>query len=58
MGYLLSKKGYLQYLYNVIKNRQIMNTLMLIKNIEMKIVAAQYFKSENEAIREWPRHQP
>lgn len=32
-----------------------MNTLMLIKHIEKRIVVAQYFKSEDEAIREWAR---
>lgn len=30
-----------------------MNTLMLIKHIELRIVVAGYFKSENEAIRTW-----
>ena len=30
-----------------------MNTLMLLKNIELRIVAAQYFKSEDEAIQTW-----
>lgn len=30
-----------------------MNTLMLIKHIEKRIVVALYFKNENEAIREW-----
>lgn len=30
-----------------------MNTLMLLKNIELRIISAQYFKSEDEAIRTW-----
>lgn len=30
-----------------------MNTLMLIKHIETRIVVAQYFKSEDEAIQTW-----
>ncbi len=30
-----------------------MNTLMLIKHIETKAIAAQYFKSEDEAIQIW-----
>lgn len=30
-----------------------MNTLMLIKHIETRIVVAQYFNSEDEAIRAW-----
>lgn len=30
-----------------------MNTLMLIKHIETRIVVAQYFNSENEAIQTW-----
>lgn len=30
-----------------------MNTLMLIKHFEKRIVAAQYYKSEDEAIRWW-----
>lgn len=32
-----------------------MDTLMLIKNIEMKAVVALYFNSEDEAILEWAR---
>lgn len=32
-----------------------MNTLMLLKHIEKKIVVPQYFKSEDEAIRWWSR---
>lgn len=32
-----------------------MNTLMLIKHIETRTVAAQYFNSEDEAIRVWSR---
>lgn len=32
-----------------------MNTLMLIKHIETRIIAAQYFNSENEAIWVWSR---
>lgn len=32
-----------------------MNTLMLLKHLEKKIVAAQYFKSEDEAIHWWGR---
>lgn len=53
MGYLFGKKGHLQYLYNIIKKQTDMNTLMLIKHIETRIVVAKYFKSENEAIRTW-----
>lgn len=53
MGYLLGKRGYLQYLYSIIKYKQIMNTLMLIKHIETRIVVAQYFSSEDEAIQTW-----
>ena len=30
-----------------------MNTIMLLKNIELRIVSAQYFKSEDEAIYTW-----
>lgn len=30
-----------------------MNTLMLIKHIETRIVVAQYFNSEDEAIQTW-----
>ena len=30
-----------------------MNTLMLIKHIETRIVVSQYFKSEDEAIQTW-----
>jgi len=30
-----------------------MNTLMLIKHIETKIVVSQYFKSEDKAIQAW-----
>ena len=30
-----------------------MNTLMLIKHIEKRIVVEQYFKSEDEAIQTW-----
>lgn len=32
-----------------------MNTLMLLKHFEKRIVSAQYFKSEDEAIRWWSR---
>lgn len=32
-----------------------MNTLMLLKHLEKRIVVAQYFKSEDEAIRWWSR---
>lgn len=32
-----------------------MNTLMLLKHFEKRIVSAQYFKSENEAIHWWAR---
>lgn len=32
-----------------------MNTLMLIKHLETKIVAALYFKSEDKAIQTWGR---
>ena len=30
-----------------------MNTLMLLKHFEKRIIVAQYFKSENEAIQWW-----
>lgn len=32
-----------------------MNTLMLLKHFEKRIVVAQYFKSEDEAIQWWSR---
>lgn len=32
-----------------------MNTLMLLKHFEKRIVSAQYFKSEDEAIHWWSR---
>lgn len=32
-----------------------MNTLMLLKHFEKRIVVAQYFKSEDEAIHWWSR---
>lgn len=32
-----------------------MNTLMLLKHMEKRIVVAQYFKDENEAIHWWSR---
>lgn len=32
-----------------------MNTLMLLKHIEKRIVVPQYFKSQNEAIHWWTR---
>lgn len=32
-----------------------MNTLMVLKNLEKRIVIAQYFKSEDEAIHWWAR---
>ena len=32
-----------------------MNTLMLLKHLEKRIVVPQYFKSENEAIHWWSR---
>ena len=32
-----------------------MNTLMLLKHFEKRIVTAQYFKSEDEAIHWWSR---
>lgn len=32
-----------------------MNTLMLIKHIETRIVVAQYFNSEDKAIQSWGR---
>lgn len=32
-----------------------MNTLMLIKHIETRTIAAQYFNSENEAVWTWSR---
>lgn len=30
-----------------------MNTLMLLKNCEKRVIVAQYFKNENEAIQWW-----
>nr|DAH93188.1 MAG TPA: hypothetical protein [Microviridae sp.] len=37
------------------KKQIIMNTLMLLKHIELRIVAAMYFKGEEEAIWTWDK---
>lgn len=54
MGYLLDERGiFIVSLQRNKKNKQIMNTLMLIKHIEKKMVIAKYFNNEDEAIMWW-----
>lgn len=58
MGYLLVKGDFLYYLCIVIKKNKIMKKLLLVKNIERKIIIAKYFKNEEQAHNWWVNFPP
>ena len=50
MGYLFGKRGFLLYLYRVIKKHKNMKTITIIRHIEKKIILAHYSKNVDKAI--------
>ena len=50
MGYLFGKRGFLLYLYSVIKKHKNMRTITIIEHVEKKIILAHYSRNEDEAI--------